>query len=104
MDVFSISANVGSKAPENGPIEAAGASPRKPAVDLATAAGAAFQASGPARRVENLAARLENEAAQGGDLRSELVGKFRALMAGGVLDTPEAAQAAANALVDAPNK
>lgn len=99
MDVFSISAGLAPKAAGSGSVDHG----EPPQVSARTvkdpAAGDAYAASSPALQVEGRVAQLRTDVSLALDVRPDLIGKFRALMAVGGLDTPGAAAQAAEGLI-----
>jgi hypothetical protein len=99
MDVFNISAGQAPKATESGSVNRDEALVPGSRSKAGRRVEDSFSASSTARQVEGLKQKLGAEAAAGSDLRPDLIGKFRALMAVGELDTSGSAEQAAEGLL-----
>ena len=96
MNVFNITGAEGPRGPERkNDAQRAASSERTPAQGSSGKIGDSYAQSGKAEKVASLLESLKSE----GETRAELVDKFKALMELGELDTPEAADRAAEAIL-----
>jgi len=96
MNVFNISNTKGPGGPEDrGGVRRAGSEGQGGGTRRVARADDSFSTSGKAAQADALVEALRS----GGTTRADLVDKFKALMSTGALDTPQAAQSAADAIL-----